>query len=55
MGRWPGGRCFILPRHFSPETLEKCARDLYVNFYRQPPKTSKSRLATEAKAEFTFT
>lgn len=33
MGRWPGDRCFILPRNYSPEALETNVRDLHNSFY----------------------
>jgi radical SAM superfamily enzyme YgiQ (UPF0313 family) len=36
IGRWPGDRCFILPRNFKPETLENGVKDLYRKFYRYP-------------------
>lgn len=36
MGRWPGDRCFIQPKNFTPEELEKGVRDLYVKFYSYP-------------------
>ena len=33
MGRWPGDRCYIKPRNFTAEELEKGVRDLYAKFY----------------------
>jgi hypothetical protein len=33
---------------------EMTEEDIKLRYIRQPPKTPKSRLATEAKAEFTF-
>ncbi len=36
MGRWPGDRCFIKPRNFTPETLEKGVQELYTKFYSYP-------------------
>ena len=36
MGRWPGDKCFIIPKNYSPETLEKKVRDLHNTFYSYP-------------------
>jgi radical SAM superfamily enzyme YgiQ (UPF0313 family) len=36
MGRWPGDKCFIEPKNFTPEALEKRVRDLSVHFYNYP-------------------
>jgi radical SAM superfamily enzyme YgiQ (UPF0313 family) len=33
MGRWPGDRCYIKPRNYSAETLEKEVRKMYEKFY----------------------
>ena len=33
MSRWPGDKCYIQPKNFTPETLEKGVHDLYKNFY----------------------
>jgi radical SAM superfamily enzyme YgiQ (UPF0313 family) len=33
MGRWPGDKCYIKPRNFSAEDLEKGVRDLNAKFY----------------------
>jgi radical SAM superfamily enzyme YgiQ (UPF0313 family) len=33
MGRWPGDKCYIKPKNFSPETLEKRVHEMYVRFY----------------------
>jgi radical SAM superfamily enzyme YgiQ (UPF0313 family) len=33
MGRWPGDKCYIKPKNFSPETLEKRVREMNVKFY----------------------
>jgi len=53
MSRWPGDRCFIQPRHFTPETLEKRVRDMHVKFYsytsmlkRLPPPVTLRNLAS---------
>jgi hypothetical protein len=36
MGRWPGDKCYIKPKNFSPESLEKGVRELYAKFYSYP-------------------
>ncbi len=36
MGRWPGDKCFIKSRNFSPEDLEKRVREMYLEFYSYP-------------------
>lgn len=36
MGRWPGDKCFIKPKNFTPETLEKRVRELNRKFYSYP-------------------
>ncbi len=36
MGRWPGDKCYIKPRNFSAETLEREVRRLYEKFYSLP-------------------
>jgi radical SAM superfamily enzyme YgiQ (UPF0313 family) len=36
MGRWPGDKCYIKPKNFTPETLERGVRDLYIKFYNYP-------------------
>jgi radical SAM superfamily enzyme YgiQ (UPF0313 family) len=36
MGRWPGDKCFIVPKNYTPETLEKRIRDLHNAFYSYP-------------------
>jgi radical SAM superfamily enzyme YgiQ (UPF0313 family) len=33
MGRWPGDKCYIKPKNFTPETLEKRVHEMYVRFY----------------------
>jgi radical SAM superfamily enzyme YgiQ (UPF0313 family) len=33
IGRWPGDRCFLKPRHFSPGVLEHRVREMDVKFY----------------------
>jgi len=33
MGRWPGDRCYIKPKNYSAETLERGVRELYKEFY----------------------
>jgi len=33
MGRWPGDKCYIKPKNFSPETLEKRVREMNERFY----------------------
>lgn len=44
MGRWPGDKCFIQPRHLSPEVLEKRVREMYVKFYSYRSMLSRLRL-----------
>ena len=36
LGRWPGDRCFIKPRNYSSEALEKNVRSLHNTFYSYP-------------------
>ncbi|MEJ2108503.1 MAG: hypothetical protein P8Z37_01040 [Acidobacteriota bacterium] len=36
MGRWPGDKCFILPKNYTPETLETKVRNLHNAFYSYP-------------------
>jgi radical SAM superfamily enzyme YgiQ (UPF0313 family) len=36
MGRWPGDRCFITPKNYTPEILEKRVRALHNAFYSYP-------------------
>jgi radical SAM superfamily enzyme YgiQ (UPF0313 family) len=36
MGRWPGDRCFIKPKNYTPEILERRVRDLHNAFYSYP-------------------
>jgi radical SAM superfamily enzyme YgiQ (UPF0313 family) len=36
MGRWPGDKCFIKPKNFTPATLEKRVRELNRKFYSYP-------------------
>lgn len=36
MGRWPGDKCFIKPKNFTAETLEKRVRELNRKFYSYP-------------------
>jgi radical SAM superfamily enzyme YgiQ (UPF0313 family) len=36
IGRWPGDKCFIAPKNFTPESLENGIRDLYAKFYNYP-------------------
>ncbi len=36
LGRWPGDRCFIKPKNYSPEALEKNVRSLHNAFYSYP-------------------
>ena len=33
MGRWPGDKCYIKPKNFSAETLEKRVREMHKSFY----------------------
>jgi hypothetical protein len=33
MGRWPGDKCYIKPKNFSPELLEKKVREINEKFY----------------------
>jgi len=46
MGRWPGDRCFIKPKNFTPETLEKGVRELYTKFYSYPSMLARLPLPT---------
>jgi radical SAM superfamily enzyme YgiQ (UPF0313 family) len=41
MGRWPGDKCFIKPKNFTPEALEAGIRKMYVDFYRYPSMLSR--------------
>lgn len=34
MGRWPGDKCYIKPRNFTPDGLEGGIRKMYQDFYR---------------------
>lgn len=36
MGRWPGDRCFIEPKNYTPDILEKKVRELHNAFYSYP-------------------
>jgi radical SAM superfamily enzyme YgiQ (UPF0313 family) len=36
MGRWPGDKCFIKPKNFTAETLEKRVHELNRKFYSYP-------------------
>lgn len=36
IGRWPGDKCFIRPKNFTPEMLETHIRRLYKDFYSLP-------------------
>lgn len=36
MGRWPGDKCFIIPKNYSAETLEGKVRELHNTFYSYP-------------------
>jgi radical SAM superfamily enzyme YgiQ (UPF0313 family) len=36
MGRWPGDRCFIAPKNYTAENLEKRVRNLHNAFYSYP-------------------
>jgi radical SAM superfamily enzyme YgiQ (UPF0313 family) len=53
LGRWPGDRCLIQPKHFTPEGLEQGVRDMYVRFYtygsmlrRLPPPVTARNIAS---------
>ncbi|MBN2337013.1 MAG: radical SAM protein [Acidobacteria bacterium] len=53
LGRWPGDRCLIRPKHFTPEGLEQGVRDMYVRFYtyrsmlrRLPPPVTARNIAS---------
>ncbi len=41
VGRWPGDKCYIKPKNFSPETLERGIRNLYAEFYSYPSMLSR--------------
>ncbi len=41
MGRWPGDKCYINPKNFSAEILEKRVRELYESFYSYPSMLSR--------------
>ena len=41
MGRWPGDKCFIKPKNYSPEILEKRVRELHNAFYSYPSMLSR--------------
>jgi radical SAM superfamily enzyme YgiQ (UPF0313 family) len=36
MGRWPGDKCYIRPKNFTPEALERGVKELYTKFYSYP-------------------
>jgi radical SAM superfamily enzyme YgiQ (UPF0313 family) len=36
LGRWPGDRCFIKPKNYSADDLEKNVRSLHNSFYSYP-------------------
>jgi radical SAM superfamily enzyme YgiQ (UPF0313 family) len=44
IGRWPGDKCFIVPRNFTPEILEKRVREMYLKFYSYPSMLSRLQL-----------
>ena len=46
MGRWPGDKCYIKPKNFSAEILEKKVEDINENFYSYPSILSRLPLPT---------
>jgi radical SAM superfamily enzyme YgiQ (UPF0313 family) len=41
LGRWPGDRCFIKPKNYSPAILEERVRELHNAFYSYPSMLSR--------------
>jgi len=46
MGRWPGDKCYIEPKNFSAEILEKKVQEINENFYSYPSILSRLPLPT---------